>query len=141
MVMTDKARGYFRCTDAERAVFEGAIKLAMVYHQFVGVPVTRASARSLEKAIEEAVRLQPWVVSARARIDRRALDGGTGRYSYRTLEGRMLAVEVVTRYGTAEAECAMEFVREMKYPLMFIRRVSKAPVKKVYSRKSISDAR
>lgn len=141
MDMADKARKYFSCTDGERAVFEGAIKLAMIYHQFVGVPVTRASARSLEKAIEEAVRLQPWVVSARARIDRRALNGGTGHYSYRTLEGSMLAVKVVTRYNSAQAECAMEFVREMKYPLMFIRRVSNAPVKKVYSRKSISGAR
>ena len=125
--MTDHAAGYFRCTDGERAVFEGAIKLAMVYHQFVGVPVTRASARSLELAITEAMRLQPWVVSARARIDRTALRGATGCYSYRTLDARMLAVEVVTLYGAAEAHCEMRFVKEMRYPLMFIRRVRRVP--------------
>jgi len=139
--MEDRAKKHFSCTDAERAVFEGAIKLAMVYHQFVGVPVTRASARSLEMAMEEAVRLQPWVVSARARIDRAALKNSSGRYGYRTLDGRMLMVEVVTRYGSAEADCAMEFVREMKYPLMYIRRVGAAAVKKVYRRKPISDGR
>jgi len=122
----DRAKKFFRCTDAERAVFEGAIKLAMVYHQFVGVPVTKASARSLELAIEEAIKLQPYVVRASARIDRRTLRKLAGRYSYKTLDGRMLKVEVVTRYGGTEAECAMKFVAEMRYPLMFIRRVNKA---------------
>ena len=134
----DRARKYFRCTDGERAVFEAAIKLAMVYHQFVGVPVTYASARSLERAIEEAIRLQPWVVRARARIDRRAVRGTPGRYGYRSLDGRMLDVEVTTRYGSAEARCALKFVRELKYPLMFIREVRAARLKKVNSRKSIS---
>jgi hypothetical protein len=138
MSVVDRARKHFKCTDGERAVFEGAIKLAMVYHQFVGVPVTRASARSLERAIEEAVRLQPWVVSARARIDRSALRRSSGRYSYHTLDGRMLAVEVVTRYGSAEARCEMRFVKEMRYPLMFISRVGNAAVKKVYRSKPIS---
>jgi hypothetical protein len=139
--MVDRARKYFSCTDAERAVFEGAIKLAMVYHQFVGVPVTSASARSLERAIEEAVRLQPWVVSARARIDRGALKKSSGRYGYRTLDGCMLKVEVVTMYGASEAVCVMEFVRELNYPLMYIRRLGAGAVKKVYRRKSISGRR
>ncbi len=119
----DRARRYFRCTDGERAVFEAAIKLAMVYHQFVGVPVTRASALSLEKAIEEAVRIQPWVVRARARIDRRALGRKSGRYGYRSLEGRMLRVEVETAYGRARARCTMRFVSELDYPLMYIEEV------------------
>jgi len=132
--MVDRARKYFSCTDAERAVFEGAIKLAMVYHQFVGVPVTRASAASLEKAIEEAVRLQPWVVSARARIDRGLLGKGSRRYGYRTLDGRMLRLEVVTRYGSARAECAMEFVKEMRYPLMFVRKLGRGKAKRQVNR-------
>jgi len=119
----DRARRYFHCTDAERAVFEGAIKLAMVYHQFVGVPVTRASAGSLEKAITEAIKIQPWVVSARARVDRAALRRRAGRYRYQALDGSMIRVEVVTRYGGAEAVCAMRFVREMEYPLMFVKSV------------------
>ncbi|MEM2870315.1 MAG: dihydroneopterin aldolase family protein [Thermoplasmata archaeon] len=119
----DRARKYFHCTDAERAVFEGGIKLAMVYHQFVGVPVTMASAGSLEKAIVEAVKIQPWVVRASAKIDRAALRGLAGRYRYKTLDGSMLRVEVVTRYGSAEAHCCMHFVREMSYPLMYVKRV------------------
>jgi hypothetical protein len=125
----DRARKYFRCTDGERAVFEAAIKLAMVFHQFVGVPVTRASAPSLEKAIEEAVRIQPWVVSARARIDRRALGSSSGRYGYKSLDGRMLSLEVETVYGAARARCSMRFVREMGYPLMFIGKVGPAGIK------------
>ncbi len=119
----DRARKHFSCTDSERAVFEAGIKLAMVYHQFVGVPVTRASARSLEKAIAEAIRIQPWVVRARARIERSALRRSAGRYRYRALDGSMISVDVVTRYGDAEAHCAMRYVGELGYPLMFIRRV------------------
>lgn len=125
----DRARKYFKCTDGERAVFEAAIKLAMVFHQFVGVPVTRASARSLETAIEEAVRLQPWVVSAQARIDRKTLGKTGGRYGYKTLDARMLLVEVETAYGGSRARCAMRFVREMGYPLMFIEEVGPAGIK------------
>jgi hypothetical protein len=138
--MVDRARGYFRCTDGERAVFEGAIKLSMVFHQFLGVPLSRATAPSLEKAIEEAVRLQPWVENVRVRIDRRMLGKGMRRYGYTTLDGSMLRLDVVTRYRTARAEVAMEFVRRMGYPLMFVRRVENGGVKKVYSRKPISDA-
>lgn len=119
----DRASRYFKCTDGERAVFEAAIKLAMVFHQFVGVPVTRSSARSLENAIEEAIRIQPWVVSARARIDRRALGRTGGRYGYKTLDARMLVVEVETAYRRARARCAMRFVAELDYPLMFIKSV------------------
>ncbi len=125
----DRASRYFRCTDGERAVFEAAIKLAMVFHQFVGVSVTRASARSLERAIEEAIKIQPWVVRARARIDRRALGKTGGRYGYKTLDARMLFVEVVTTYGRARARCAMRFVSELDYPLMYIDEVRPAGIK------------
>ncbi|MGQ9582638.1 MAG: dihydroneopterin aldolase family protein [Thermoplasmatota archaeon] len=119
----DRARKYFSCTDSERAVFEAAIKLAMVYHQFVGVPVTKASAPSLEKAITEAIRIQPWVVRAETKIDRAALRRSVGSYRYRALDGSMISVDVVTRYGSAEARCAMRYVKELGYPLMFIREV------------------
>ncbi len=125
----DRARKYFKCSDSERAVFEAAIKLAMVFHQFVGVPVTRASARSLEKAIEEAIKIQPWVARARARIDRGALGKTGGRYGYKTLDARMIYVEVETAYGRARARCAMRFVSELDYPLMFIEEVRPAGIK------------
>jgi hypothetical protein len=125
----DRAERYFRCTDRERAVFEAAIKLAMVFHQFVGVPVTRSSARSLEKAIEEAIRIQPWVVRARAKIDRRTLGRTTGRYGYKTLDARMLVVTVETAYRRARARCTMRFVAELDYPLMYIESVGSGGIK------------
>ena len=48
-------------TDRELAIFEAAIKLGALYHQWVGTPVSRTSAESLEKAIEKSVILQPYV--------------------------------------------------------------------------------
>jgi hypothetical protein len=69
-------------------------------------------------------------VSARVRIDRKALGRAADRYGYKSLDGRMLDVEVVTRYGEAKARCAMKFVEKMNYPLMFIREVGPAGKRK-----------
>ena len=35
-------------TDRENAVFEAAIKLGALYHQFVGTPISRATADKVE---------------------------------------------------------------------------------------------
>ena len=37
------AASKFSCTERERAVFEAGIKMATVYHQFVGTPVNAAT--------------------------------------------------------------------------------------------------
>ena len=48
-------------SDREQVVFEAGIKLGALYHQWVGTPISRASAGSVEAAIERAVILQPFV--------------------------------------------------------------------------------
>ena len=57
-------------TDRENAVFEAAIKLGALYHQFVGTPISRATADTVETAIEHAVALQPYVTRIEVHLDR-----------------------------------------------------------------------
>jgi len=121
----EKADSHFSCSDSERAAFEAGIKLGTIYHQFVGVPLSADNVETLEKAIEAGSRVQPFVEDVRVRIDRSMLKKKRGVYDYISLTGDMLDVTLTVKYKSARVEAAMEFVKEMNYPLMYIREISK----------------
>ncbi|MEK6986497.1 MAG: dihydroneopterin aldolase family protein, partial [Candidatus Thermoplasmatota archaeon] len=77
----DPTKDYFAGNDRDRAAFEAGIKLGSIYHQFIGAPLTRETARDLERAIEAGTRVQPLVEDVRVRIDRTRLHG-RGPYKY-----------------------------------------------------------
>jgi hypothetical protein len=79
------AAGYFNCSLEERAVFESGIKLGTIYHQFVGTPLSASSVESLEKAIEDGVRVQPFVKDISVHISREALRRKKDEFDYQTL--------------------------------------------------------
>ncbi len=116
-------------TERERAIFEGAITLGSLYHQFVGVPVSndRRVLDLLERAISETMRLQPYKERVTVRIRDSAVKGGRGGpFSYGELDGRMLEAEVVSRYRGYRAILAMKYVPELKYNLMYVERIERA---------------
>ncbi len=80
------AAKYFNCSERERAVFESGIKLGTIYHQFVGTPLSSSNVESLEKAIEEGVRVQPFVKDVEVHIKRKVLRGKKDEYDYQTLD-------------------------------------------------------
>ncbi len=123
MKRKDIAKKYFRCTNAERAAFEAGIKLGTVYHQFVGTPLSLENVDSLEKAMEASLKVQPFVKDARVRIDRNRITKKSGFYKYLTLEGSMLDVELEVQYEDKLAICKLEYVEDMKYPLMYIKEI------------------
>ncbi|MEM3512911.1 MAG: dihydroneopterin aldolase family protein, partial [Thermoplasmata archaeon] len=86
----DRAKKYFNCNARERACFEAGIKLATVYHQFVGTPVSMENVESLEKAIENGVRIQPFVKDVKVQIRKEKLRTKRDEYDYLTLTGSML---------------------------------------------------
>lgn len=124
--MEDPARDYFQCTEAERATFEAGIKLGSIYHQFVGTPLSQDNVESLQRAIEEGVRIQPFVEEVQVHIDRSALRSTRGPYRYVSLTGPMLAVELTVRYGATRAVCTLEYVEDLRYPLMRVKSVEEA---------------
>ena len=93
------AARYFNCSERERAVFEAGIKLGTIYHQFVGTPVAAANVDILEKAIEDGVRVQPFVKDVRVVISREALRRRKDEFDYQTLTGNMLNVELTITVG------------------------------------------
>lgn len=102
--------------DREQAVFEAGIKLGALYHQWVGTPISRISAASVEKAIEQAVILQPFVEEITVRLNRSLMS--ENRFGYSELSGMMFDVEIITRVGFTYCRARLSY--ENGYPLMKI---------------------
>lgn len=103
-------------SDREQAVFEAGIKLGALYHQWVGTPISRKSASSVEKAIEQAVILQPFVEEITVRLDRSLMTENA--FGYSELSGLMFDAEIITRVGFTY--CRARLAPENGYPLMRI---------------------
>lgn len=97
---------------SEEACFEAGIKLGALYHQFVGTPLSEASAKSLERAIEEAAESQRYVREASVSIE----GVEHNRFEYDELEGTMLNVCLVVEKDGVVVEASMD--EEDGYPMM-----------------------
>jgi hypothetical protein len=119
-----KDEKYFKnISHRERAIFEGAITMGALFHQFIGTPVSGNSAAALEHAIEESMALQPCIEEVKVRIDFGDNSGLKNEYDYVSLTGEMLDVKVVSNYNGKKAVTRMRYVEELKYPLMYIESV------------------
>lgn len=121
--MTDRentAAGRFACDDRERALFEAGIKMGTLYHQFVGMPVSCRSVDGLEKAMSEAIKVQPYVEDARVSIVRDAIPPEGDEYSYTSLTGEMIDAIIRIRIGQSEVTAEIRYDDELRYPLMFV---------------------
>ena len=118
------AASRFSCSVRERCVFELGIKLATIYHQFVGTPFDSESIGSLEHAISEAIEVQPYVVSAEVRIDRSRLDPDRDTYGYVSLTGDMIDARVRVTIDDVTAVGEMRYDEELGYPLMYVSELS-----------------
>jgi len=120
----DPGSRYFNCTDTERAAFEAGIKLGSIYHQYVGAPLSDENISILEKAIEDGAMVQPFVKDVKVRIDRTKIRKKKNAYKYFSLEGEMLNVWLKIGYGDVTLECEMRYVEDLRYPLMYITKIS-----------------
>jgi dihydroneopterin aldolase len=81
--------------------------------------VALRTARSLERAIEEAVSLQPFVERADVSIrPERGGAVGTGRFAYRYLTASMLHARLELRVGREDVVAELSFREDLQYPLM-----------------------
>lgn len=116
------ASSRFACDDAQRACFEAGIKMATIYHQFVGTPFCNNNVRELESAIRGCILVQPYVEDASVRIEGDFGDKGD-QYSYASLTGDMIDASVTVRVGKSRVTARMRYDEELGYPLMYVERV------------------
>lgn len=115
---------YFKnITKRERAIFEGAITMGALFHQFIGTPVSIKNVKSLEKSISEAMTLQPCISNVEIKIKREILNKVKNEFDYISLTGEMLDVKVVSDYLDSRAVIRLKFIDELNYPLMFVEEV------------------
>jgi hypothetical protein len=103
-------------TNRENAVFEAAIKLGALYHQFAGTPISRSTADKIETAIESAVSLQPYVTHIEVHLDRSLMNENS--FGYSELTGAMYHAVIETKFGDAFCRAQLKF--ENGYPMMKI---------------------
>ena len=117
----DVDKEYFsNITKRERAIFEGAISMGALFHQFVGTPVNKNSKESLEKAMEESLNLQPAIENVEVKIRFDKLEESMTEFDYTSLTGDMLDVKIYTKVENVEAIIRIEFIEELNYPLMYV---------------------
>lgn len=103
-------------SERDQAIFEAAIKLGALYHQWVGTPVSPSTAPTLESAIQESVSLQPFVSDIRVSLDRSQMRENI--FGYSELKGTMFSVDITTRVGGSC--CHARLHRKDDYPMMEI---------------------
>ena len=117
----DVDKQYFsNISKRERAIFEGAISMGALFHQFVGTPVNKNSKKSLEKAMEESLALQPAIEKVEVEIRFDKLEESMTEFDYTSLTGDMLDVKIHTKVDDVIAIIRIEFIEELNYPLMYV---------------------
>ena len=126
----DKENAYFPpdLSDRERASFEIGIKLGALYHILCGMPISSNSSviNSIEKGIEASISCQPYVKSVKININRNQIQGDkSSEFEYDEITGKYIEAIVVLEFKTVEIKAKIEWIDELKYPLMFIEKLSK----------------
>ncbi|MCQ2079785.1 MAG: dihydroneopterin aldolase family protein [archaeon] len=121
----DVATSRFRCSVSERVCFEAGIKMATIYHQFVGTPFCMRNVEDLERTIAECIKVQPYVRDAVVRILRNDRDQ-QHQSTYISLTGDMIDAVVSIDIDGTVATAEMRYDPELDYPLMYISSVEKA---------------
>ncbi|MBQ7928973.1 MAG: dihydroneopterin aldolase family protein [Methanobrevibacter sp.] len=121
----DVDKEYFsNITTRERAIFEGAISMGALFHQFVGTPVNKNTKDSLETSMEESLKLQPAIDDVKVNIRFDKLEESMTEFEYTSLTGDMLDVKIYTKVENVTAIIRIEFIEELNYPLMYVENIT-----------------
>ena len=120
----DVDKEYFsNITTRERAIFEGAISMGALFHQFVGTPVNKDTKKSLETSMEESLKLQPAIEDVEVEIRFDKLEESMTEFDYTSLTGDMLDGKIHTKVENVKAIIRIEFIEELNYPLMYVEKI------------------
>ena len=115
-------RGLNGSENVAQACFECGIKLATIYHQFIGTPVSPKSKNLLCKAIEEAIRNQPFVEDVKVEI-RIEDEFKFKSFKYKSLDYKMIKARVKVRVGNVICIGRLEYDEEKDFALMSIEKI------------------
>lgn len=110
-------------TERERACFETGIKLGALYHILCGIPIAKDEKiiHSIERGIEAAISCQPYVQSVKISLDReKILRDKSTPFDYNEISGEIIRAELILIYENIKILAKIDWIEEMKYPLMFI---------------------
>ena len=125
----DKENAYFPpdLSDRERASFEIGIKLGALYHILCGMPISSnySVIDSIENGIEASISCQPYVKSVKININRKQIQGDkSSEFEYDEITGKYIEAIVVLEFKSVEITAKVEWIEKLKYPLMFIEKIS-----------------
>jgi dihydroneopterin aldolase len=124
--MGKTVESYFKCNKRERAVFECGIKLGAMFHQFIGTPISSKNVDEIEKGIEAAVSIQPFVHDVSVKINRKCLRKGEYTLDYSPLDPKMLTAKVVIKYENILVTGRLRYIDELDYPLIYVEEIAQA---------------
>lgn len=110
-------------SNRERAIFEGAISMGALFHQFIGVPVSKKSSNQLKDAIKSSLELQPAITLVEVELDLSSLEDNPNEFEYASLEGNMIDVKIHSAFKDVTAIIRVEFIKELNYPLMYVEKI------------------
>ncbi|MFX0074166.1 MAG: dihydroneopterin aldolase family protein [Candidatus Hermodarchaeota archaeon] len=123
-----KENAYFSSdiSDRERACFEVGIKLGALYHILCGLPISSNTeiVESIEKGIEASISCQPYVKSVKIDLNQDKIQGNKAtEFDYDEISAILISATVVLEFKTIEITAKVEWVEELRYPLMFIENI------------------
>ncbi|MBD3215664.1 MAG: hypothetical protein GF311_23840 [Candidatus Lokiarchaeota archaeon] len=126
--MADKSKIYFSSdlSIKERACFETGIKLGALYHILCGIPISNNEKvlKAIEKGIEESISCQPYVKEVNIQLARHLIRGEKyHEFDYDEITGRIIRARIIINFENVEVTAKIDWVEDLKYPLMFIERI------------------
>ncbi|MDR3063201.1 MAG: dihydroneopterin aldolase family protein [Methanobrevibacter sp.] len=121
--MSLEEKYFSNITSRERAIFEGAVSMGALFHQFIGTPVSVNTAKDLEASISKSFQLQPAIESVNISINLKKLEEENTEFNYVSLSGEMLDVEITSKVSDVKAIIKIEFIEELNYPLMYVKNI------------------
>ena len=118
-------------TTREQAVFEVGIKLATIFHQFVGTPIQNDPQvlHNISQGIKASILCQPYVSKVNIEIRPHGYDknsvGKQHVYDYTVISGQNLIAEVEVHYHEWLIVGRVEWKEDLAYPLMYVKKIKK----------------
>ncbi len=122
-IMDIDEKYFSNISSRERSIFEGAISMGALFHQFIGTPVNKKTVNNLEIAIKESLELQPAIDKVEISIDLEKIDESMTDFEYTSLSGDMLNIKIYSKIKNVLAIIKMEFIAELNYPLMYVEEI------------------